>query len=69
MTEFHSVKDLNSMTLDQLQTLLAQRREQMRHLRFQVASREVKNHRQLRFSRREIARIETVLKQKQAITA
>lgn len=61
MADFYTSKELAGKESEQLRIILSQRQEKLRHLRFQVASREVKNHRELRFLRREIARIQTAL--------
>lgn len=54
-------KELTGKSPEQLEKILAERREKLRHLRFQVFSKEVKNIREIRFVRREIARILTHL--------
>ncbi len=51
--------------MEQLKVILAERQEQLRRVRFQVSSKEIKNHRELRFLRKEIARIQTVITDKQ----
>ncbi|MDP2933901.1 MAG: 50S ribosomal protein L29 [bacterium] len=61
MAELLTTKELRTKSLEQLQTLLSERREKLRHLRFQVSSREVKNNQELKFSRKEIARILTII--------
>ena len=65
-TEFYQSVELRTKTPEQLQRILSERQEKYRHLRFKVSSREVKNHRELRYMRREIARIQTTLNQKRA---
>jgi large subunit ribosomal protein L29 len=61
MAEAYTAKELRTKNPDQLKKILAERQERLRHVRFQVSSREIKNLRELRFLRREIARIHTVL--------
>jgi len=61
MAELLTTKELRTKSLEQLQALLSERREKLRHLRFQVSSREVKNNQELKFSRKEIARILTII--------
>lgn len=55
-------KELRTKNLDQLSKMLAERQEKLRHLRFQISRREVKNNQELKFLRREIARIHTVIR-------
>ena len=52
---FLKVKELKPKSLEQLKVVLAERQEQLRRVRFQVSSKEIKNHRELRFLRKEIA--------------
>ena len=61
MVIFLKPKDLRARKPEQLDKMLKEKHERLRHLRFQVASKQVKNHRELRFLRREIARITTIL--------
>ncbi|PIR97134.1 MAG: 50S ribosomal protein L29 [Candidatus Doudnabacteria bacterium CG10_big_fil_rev_8_21_14_0_10_41_10] len=61
MSNFLKTKELRTKKPDQLQKMLAERRERFRALRFDISSKQVKNHRQLRFLKREIARIMTIL--------
>lgn len=61
MADLLTTKELRTKSLEQLQALLSERREKLRHLRFQVSSREVKNNQELKFSRKEIARILTII--------
>lgn len=63
MAEAFTIKELRGKSRDQLGKILSERQEKLRHLRFQVHAREVKNHRELRHLRREIARVHTVLRQ------
>lgn len=58
-----SVKELKSSNYQELQKRLAKAREELRSLRFQVASKQVKNFRQLRDKRREVAQILTFINQ------
>lgn len=62
MTEFLKAKELKVKTAEQLLNMLSERQEKLRHLRFQISRREVKNNQELKFLRREIARIHTVLR-------
>ncbi|MCL5436184.1 MAG: 50S ribosomal protein L29 [Patescibacteria group bacterium] len=59
---FLKAKELRTKNLEQLAKMLSERQEKMRHLRFQISRREVKNNQELKFLRREIARIHTVIR-------
>lgn len=61
MAEFLQTKDIRSKTGEQLGKMLSERQEKLRHLRFQVSQREVKNNQALKFLRKEIARIQTII--------
>lgn len=61
MANFLSAKELRKRKKEQLDKMLKEKHERLRHLRFQVSSKQVKNHRELRFLKREIARISTLL--------
>ena len=64
MTEFYTSKELREKNSEQLSKIVAERREKYRHMRFQVSSKEIKNHRELRELRHEIARIMTIMNEK-----
>lgn len=51
-----AIKALRDMTDDELQTHVRQQRRRLFELRFQMATGQVENHRQVREVRREIAR-------------
>lgn len=57
------MREIRKKSPDDLQKLLAELRENMRGLRFKIASKEIKNHQLLRAVRKDIARILTALKQ------
>jgi len=57
-------KELTSKTPAELQKLLAQYREKLRELRFKDSNRQLKNVREIRQVRENIARIFTVLNTK-----
>ena len=54
------LEELRAMTEDQLLEHLAQQRRKLFEVRFQQATGQVENHRQIRALRREIARTMTV---------
>ena len=62
-----TAKELRKKNVDQLEKILKEKHESLRHLRFQVSSNQVKNHRDLRFLKREIARISTLLSEANAV--
>jgi large subunit ribosomal protein L29 len=53
-------RDLREMTDDQLQEVLAERRQELFNLRFQSATGALENPARLKLAKREIARILTV---------
>jgi len=59
------IAEIRKKNDNDLQKMIAERRESVRSLRFKVASKEVKNHQLLRGAKRDIARILTVLRQRQ----
>ena len=58
------IKEIRELTPDELRSRKRELREQMFHLRLQQASGQLEKPSELRSLRREIARIETVLTQK-----
>ena len=58
------IKELTSKTPAELQKLLAQYREKLRELRFKDSNKQLKNIREIRQVRENIARIFTVLNTK-----
>ncbi len=58
------IKEIRELTPDELRTRKRELREQIFHLRLQQASGQLEKPSELRSLRREIARIETVLTQK-----
>lgn len=63
-----SIVELNQMSKDKLEKTLEDAREELFNLRFQVASARLENTARLRQVRRELARVETVLHQRQLAT-
>jgi len=64
MAKYTTAKELHKKNGEQLSKLLSERREELRHTRFQHASRSIKNQKTMLNLRKEIARIQTVLQQK-----
>ena len=56
-------EELKQKSKAELQKMLQEQRERLRNLRFDLASGKVKNVREIRVLRKEIARILTILKQ------
>lgn len=57
-------RDLRKKSAGELKEVLGDLQEQVRTLRFKIASKEVKNHQQMKFVKKDIARILTILKEK-----
>jgi len=55
------IKELRGKNTEELKKLLAEKREGVRKLRFDVATKQVKNTRQIRNDKRDISRIETLI--------
>lgn len=56
--------ELREKNTEELKKLLAEKREEARSLRFDIATKQVKNHRDGRKAKKDIARIITLLKEK-----
>ena len=56
--------DLRELTPEELQAKLKELEEELFNLRFQLASQQLENTARLKESRRDIARIQTVLREK-----
>lgn len=54
--------ELSKKPKNELQTLLSEKREKLRQLRFNISSGKVKNVREIRMIKKDIARILTLLK-------
>jgi len=57
-------KELREKTKKELQNLLIENREKLRQLKFDLTAKKVKNVMEIRKLRREIARILTIIKEK-----
>jgi large subunit ribosomal protein L29 len=57
------IQEIRDMNIEQLKKLIAEKRSQAVKLRFDIAARQLKNHRQYRVLKTDIARALTVLKQ------
>lgn len=58
------IKELSRQSISELQRALAQKREELRELRFKLAKDEVKNVREARKFKKSIAQILTILNEK-----
>ncbi|MDD5289878.1 MAG: 50S ribosomal protein L29 [Patescibacteria group bacterium] len=56
------IKELKIKSENELKTLLKNEQEKLRELNFKVAQRQLKNIRELRFAKKNIAQISTLLK-------
>lgn len=57
-------KELRQKTKEELQKLISEQREKLRTLRFDVALKEIKNVREIRKVKKNIAKILTILNEK-----
>ncbi len=57
------IKEIREKNVEELKKLLSEKREAVRKLRFDVAAKQVKDIREMRNSKRDIARILTILKE------
>ncbi len=55
------IKELREKNVEELKKLLREKREQVRTLRFDIASRQIKNVRDIRNNKRDIARMLTLI--------
>jgi len=58
------IKELRQKPLSELQLLLKENREKLRGLRFDLAANKLKNTHQLEATKRQVAKILTILKEK-----
>ena len=58
------IKELREKNQEELKKLLAEKREEVRKLGFDIASKQIKNNRTLRMAKRDVARILTLLNAK-----
>ena len=65
MAENNTATDLRALSAEDLATKLAESKEELFNLRFQHATGQLENHGRLRSVRRDIARIYTVLRERE----
>ena len=58
------IKELREKSIAEMEKLLAEKREAVRKLRFDIATKQVKNNKQLRNDRKDIAKILTLISEK-----
>ncbi len=58
------IKDLQKKTKEELQELLDLKREKLRELRFKDSNKQLKNVREIRLTRKEVAQILTISQKK-----
>jgi len=68
MAKQTKAKDLRELSIEKLVEQLDESREKLMRMRFQKATGELKDQNVPRFMRRDIARLATILKEKQAAT-
>ena len=64
-----TIKELQSKSVQELEQLLADKREALRAMRFKVAQRQLKKVHEIKLARRAIAQILTLIRQKEASSA
>lgn len=59
------IKEIRDMNIEQLKKLVEEKRAQAVRLKFDISARQLKNHRQYREIRKDIAKILTMIKEKE----
>lgn len=59
------IKELREKNTEELKKMLLEKQEKVRKLRFDIAVKQVKNTRELRGEKKDIARINTLISEKQ----
>jgi len=60
--------EIRAMSMDELQPALETARENLFNLRFQWATGQIRDHNLLKAARRDIARLETIQREREALT-
>jgi large subunit ribosomal protein L29 len=58
-------KEIRDLGIEDLKTRLEESHQELFNLRFRLATKQLVNHREVRRAKRNIARIETILKEKE----
>lgn len=59
------IKEIREFNIDQMKKTLAEKREQVRKLRFDMATKQVKNKKEIMKEKKDIARILTLIRESQ----
>jgi len=57
-------KELREKNIEELKKLLSEKREVVRKMRFDISTKQTKNHREIRMAKKDIARILTLINEK-----
>ncbi|MDR3559597.1 MAG: 50S ribosomal protein L29 [Candidatus Pacebacteria bacterium] len=55
------IKELRDKNIEELKKMLAEKRDKIRNIRFDIAAKQVKNNREARNEKRDVAKILTIL--------
>jgi len=58
------IKELRDKNINELENMLSEKQEKLRKLRFDIASKQIKNNRELRNEKKNVARILTLINEK-----
>ena len=58
------IKEIREKTIEELRNMLAENKEKARVLRFDIHTKQTKDHREYRTIKRDIAKVITILKEK-----
>jgi ribosomal protein L29 len=59
--KYMKIKELKEKNIEELKKLLGEKKESVRKLRFDIASKQVKNNREYRNTKKEVAQILTLI--------
>ncbi len=62
------IKDIRNKSTVELQKDLTEKRKKLQNIRFELTTKNLKNHREVRLTRKEIAQILTVLSEKKFLS-
>ena len=65
-SEAHRTQNIRTMSVDQIRDELKTARENLFNLRFQWATAQIRDHNLLKAARRDVARLETILRAREA---
>ena len=61
------IQEIRKKSSEDLLKLLEEMKDNIRTLRFKVASKEIKNHQQLRHTKKDLAKILTILRERKSV--